>query len=115
MSDHKNQAKRRGPMGGHGPGPGGPVEKAKDRKGTFKKLLTYIGKYKIGIAFVIAFAIASTIFAVVGPKILGKATTEIFRGMSSKLQGGAGIDFSYIGKVLAFMVRSEERRVGKEG
>ena len=58
-----------------------PTEKAKDFKGTMKKLMAYLSAYKIGIFFVIVFAIGSTIFNIVGPKILGKATTEIFKGL----------------------------------
>lgn len=97
--------KRKGPMGPMGHGPmGGSGEKAKDFKGTSKKLMNYIGNYKIGIFFVFIFAVASTIFNVVGPKILGKATTEIFNGISSKMRGGTGIDFGYIGKILIIML-----------
>ena len=73
------QPKNRKPMGppGHGGGMA-PGEKAKDFKGTIKKLLAYMGNYKIAIIIVMIFAVGSTIFAVVGPKILGKATTELF-------------------------------------
>ena len=63
--------RRRGPMGGHGPGMR-PTEKAKDFKGTMKKLLQYLGAYKISIVAVIIFAIGSTVFNIVGPKILGR-------------------------------------------
>lgn len=89
--------------GGHGgPGPHGvmPGEKAKDFKGTMKKLMGYLGEYKIGLFFVAVFAIGSTIFNIVGPKILGKATTEIFNGLIGKVSGGAGIDFDAIAKIL---------------
>ena len=85
----------RGPHGGMAPG-----EKAKDFRGTMKKLMAYLGNYKIAIAFVMIFAIGSTIFNIVGPKILGKATTEIFNGLVGKISGGAGIDFTAIGKSL---------------
>ena len=78
---------------------GGPGEKAKDFKGTFKKLVNYIGVYKISLLIVMIFAIASTVFNVVGPKILGKATTEVYNGITGK-----GIDFTYIGKILIFML-----------
>ncbi|WP_330384721.1 ABC transporter ATP-binding protein [Bariatricus massiliensis] len=92
---------RRGPMGrggmGHGMGAG---EKAKDFKGTMKKLLSYMGAYKIGIFFVMAFAVGSTIFTIVGPKVLGKATTEIFNGLVGKVSGGDGINFTKIGQIL---------------
>lgn len=89
--------------GGHGgPGPHGAMvgEKAKDFKGTMKKLMGYLGKYKIGLFFVAVFAIGSTIFNIVGPKILGKATTEIFNGLVGKVSGVAGIDFDAIAKIL---------------
>lgn len=91
--------------GGHGPHGGMMAgEKAKDFKGTMKKLLGYLGKYKIGLVFVMLFAIGSTLFNIVGPKILGKATTEIFNGLVGKVSGGAGIDFDKIGKILFTML-----------
>lgn len=90
-----------GPMSGGGPANRGPAPKVKDLKGTTKKLLkNYLSKYKIALIVVIIFAIGSTIFSIVGPKILGNATTEIFNGLVSKLSGGAGIDFGKIGKIL---------------
>lgn len=85
----------RGPHGGMTPG-----EKAKDFKGTMKKLMTYIGKYKFAVATVIVFAIGSTIFSIIGPKILSKATTELFNGLVAKIKGTGGIDFDKIGKIL---------------
>ena len=85
-------------------GPGAPVEKAKDFKGTMKKLLQYLGAYKISIVAVIIFAIGSTIFNIVGPKILGRATTEIFKGLVRKVSGGSGIDFTKIGKILGMLL-----------
>ena len=88
-----------GPMGG--PDGKAPVQKAKDFKGTTKKLIkNYLAKYKIALIIVIIFAIGSTIFTIVGPKILGNATTEIFNGLVSKLSGGSGIDFGKIGGIL---------------
>ena len=81
---------------GRGRGPQMSNEKAKDFKGTMKKLMAYLSAYKIGIFFVIVFAIGSTIFNIVGPKILGKATTEIFKGLVRKVSGGSGIDFDKI-------------------
>ena len=88
-------------MGGPGRGPGKTVEKAKDFKGTTKKLLNnYLSKYRLALVIVIIFAIGSTIFSIVGPKILGNATTEIFNGLVSKLSGGSGIDFGKIGQIL---------------
>lgn len=104
MTEQREPKKRRGPMGGgpHGAMMGG--EKAKDFKGTMKKLINYLGKYKIGIFFVIIFAIGGTIFSIVGPKILGKATTEIFTGLVGKISGGAGIDFDKIAKILIWLL-----------
>ena len=88
-------------MGGPGRGPGAEIEKAKDFKGTTKKLLNnYLSKYKLALVIVIIFAIGSTIFSIVGPKILGNATTEIFNGLVSKLSGGSGIDFGKIVGIL---------------
>ena len=71
-------------------------EKPKDFKGTFSKLLDYLSPYKVKLIIVIVFAIGSTIFSIVRPKVLGKATTKIFEGLISKISGGPGIDFGYI-------------------
>ena len=97
--------KKRPPMGGgHGPGMAS-VEKAKDFKGTIKVLLkNYLSKYKTGLILVLIFAIGSTIFSIVGPKILGNATTEIYTGIISKISGGFGINFSNIAKILFTLV-----------
>ena len=89
----------RGPMGG---GPMAPGEKAKDFKGSFSKLLRYIGNSKIAILVVMIFAAISTIFSVAGPKIMGKATTALADGLMNKIAGTGGIDFDYIGKILLF-------------
>lgn len=89
---------RRGPMGGHGRMGSG--EKAKDFKGTLKRVLKYIGPYKFPILCVMLFAVGSTIFNIIGPKVLGKATTEIFTGLVGKVTGGDGIDFGKIGRIL---------------
>lgn len=94
-------------MNGHGPMGGGPkghapVEKAKDIKGTTKKLAGLLSKYKIAVIVVIIFAIGSTIFSIVGPKILGNATTEIYTGLMNKINGTGGIDFGKIGKIILF-------------
>ena len=87
-----------GPMGGPGRRP--VTEKSKDFKKTTKKLInSYLAKYKIAIIIVIIFAIGSTIFTIVGPKILGNATTEIYNGLIGKLSGGEGINFSKIGRI----------------
>lgn len=92
-----------GPMGG-GKGHMMGGEKAKDFKGTMKQLLSYMGKYKIAILFVVIFAVGSTIFNIVGPKILGKATTEIFNGLMGKVSGGTGIDFGKIEFILVSLL-----------
>ena len=89
-----------GPMGG-GPGGHHATAKAKDFKGTTKKLIKgYLGKYKIKLLIVAIFAIASTIFTIVGPKVLGNATTEIYNGIISKISGGSGIDFEKLARIL---------------
>lgn len=87
----------------HMGGPGA-VEKAKDFKGTIKKLIKYIASYKAALVFVTIFAIGSTIFNIVGPKVLSKATTEIFNGLVAKVQGTGGIDFDKIGTVLLILL-----------
>ena len=87
------------PRHGH-MGPGGANEKAKDFKGTLKKLLHYMSVFKVQMAFIVIFAICGTVFDIVGPKILGKATTEIYNGLVSKVSGGSGMDFGRIGQIL---------------
>ena len=97
-------ARRGGPMGGPGPGMGMSVEKARDFRGTMRKLIAYIGAYRITIGIVLLFAIASTIFTIVGPKILGKATTKLFEGVVGQITGtGTGIDFGYIGRIILIL------------
>lgn len=93
---------------GFGP-PGGasaPVQKAKDFKGTLKRIIGYLKPYKFRLLTVFIAAISSTIFTILGPKILGKATTKIFEGVSMKLAGipGASIDFSYISKIVLILI-----------
>ena len=88
------------PRRGQGRGPGAPVEKPKDFKGTIGKLIRYMGAYRIGLIAVIIFAIGSTVFTVIGPKILGNATTELFSGLMEKLTGQGSIDFGRIGAIL---------------
>ena len=103
MSEQANRTARppRGPMGrGHR----GTGEKPKDFKGTIGKLIAYIGRYKFAVLAVLIFAVGSTIFDVVGPKILGKATTAVFEGLTSKVSGLGGIDFDKIGKILLFLL-----------
>ncbi|MFI3201596.1 MAG: ABC transporter ATP-binding protein [Eubacteriales bacterium] len=94
-------------MGGGPPGPGGmgPGEKPKNFKATFGKLMQYLSGYKASLLIVMIVAICSTIFSIVGPKILGNATTEIFNGMMGKLAGTSdGIDFTAIGNILITLV-----------
>lgn len=92
----------RGPMGHrHGAAMG---EKANDFSGTMKQLMKYMSKYKIAIIAVLLFAIGSTVFSIVGPKILGKATTKIFEGLMAKVSGTGGIDFGAIEKILLILV-----------
>ena len=92
---------RRGPGGHGGMMPG---EKAKEFKGTTRKILSYIGSYKIAIVLVMISAVAGTVFNIVGPKVLSKATTEIFNGLVSKVSGGAGIDFHKVGVILLILL-----------
>ena len=96
--------KHRGPGG-----PGGPMsimgEKPKDFKGTLKKLLSYIKEYKLGIILVIILSIGSALFAIRGPKIIGEATTEIYKGIMGKIMGNAtGIDFDAIFKIVIILI-----------
>ncbi len=96
-----SEKNRRGHMGGHGAAMGR-GEKAKDFKGSMGKLFRYMGRYKFRFALMFLFAVAGTVFNIVGPKILGKATTELFEGLVSKVKGTGGIDFEKIGMILLF-------------
>jgi len=102
MSNEKRRS-RRGPMGGPGPGMMS-GEKAKDFKGTIKKLIRYMSQYKLRMLCMLIFAIGGTVFSIVGPKILGKATTELFNGLVSKVNGTGGIDFEKIGTILLWVL-----------
>ncbi|WP_042374150.1 ABC transporter ATP-binding protein [Neobacillus jeddahensis] len=96
-----------GPGGGFGPmGMGMPVQKAKDFKGTLKRLIGYLKPYTLQLISVLITAIISTIFAIVSPKIMGKATTKLFEGLMLKLKGepGATIDFDYIGQIIILLI-----------
>ncbi|GAA6489341.1 MULTISPECIES: ABC transporter ATP-binding protein [Gordonibacter] len=94
---------RRGPMGGHGPGHGMmPGEKAKDFKGTLKKMIAFMGRFKAALVVVLVFAIGSTVFNIVGPKVLSTATTELFNGIVAKIDGSGGINFDAIAQILLF-------------
>jgi ATP-binding cassette subfamily B protein len=102
MSQHNNEGKikdRKRAGGGFGHGSGGMMgggEKARDFKGTMKKLIDYLAVYKISILIVVIFAAISAALAVVGPKILGNVTTELFKGIIAKIQGTGDINFTYI-------------------
>ena len=90
---------------GHGPRGFVPGEKAKDFKGTMKKLIRYLSTYKISLITVLVLAILSTSFSIAGPKILSKAITKIFEGIMNRITGqGSGIDFEYIGKILIILL-----------
>lgn len=81
------------------------AEKARDFKGTIKRLVIYISEYKLHVSAVIFFAIISTIFSIIGPKILGRATTKLFEGVMERISGtGIGIDFGYIGKIILLLI-----------
>lgn len=100
MSEGRNK-----PKGPHGPGGGMmPGEKAKDFKGTIQKLLHYMGNYKYALLAVAVFAIGSTVFNIIGPKVLSKATTELFNGLMAKLYQTGGIDFHKIGRILVILL-----------
>ena len=81
----------------------GPIEKVKDAKGTLKRLLKYFNSHKLAISIILLFALLSTVFSILGPKILGKATTELFSGIIAKFTGTGTINFGYIGKILFIM------------
>ena len=80
------------------------TDKAKDFKGTLKQLAHYLSPYKYHILTVVLFAILSAAFSIIGPKIMGNATTEIFNGLMDKISGGSGIDFAKIGRILIFLL-----------
>ncbi|WP_312475607.1 ABC transporter ATP-binding protein [Neobacillus sp.] len=109
--NHKPQqgpgAGRPGPGGGFGPmGMGMPIQKAKNFKGTLKRLIGYLKPHKLQLLSVLITAIISTVFAIVSPKIMGKATTKLFEGLMMKLRGvpGAKIDFDYIGQIVLLLI-----------
>lgn len=102
---NNNNIKPQRPRGPRGPMGGGPMgrfsrEKAKDFKGTMKKLIRYIGRYKGIIIFSIIIASIATAANIVGPKILGKATTKLFEGLVASIQGTGSVDFEYIGRII---------------
>jgi ATP-binding cassette subfamily B multidrug efflux pump len=113
-----------GPMGGGpppggpppgGPGKGGPIdrhgpmlstEKAKNFKQTMKTLITYLKPYQAAIILTLIFSVIGTVFSIIGPKLIGNATTSLFEGVVAKISGvpGAGIDFNYIGNIVLVLV-----------
>ena len=105
-SENRRPPTGRGPMRGGPMGHGGPMamlkgDKARDFKGTIRQLIQYLGAYKLAILFVMLVAAASTIFTIIGPKILGQATTKLFEGVMAQITGsGTGIDFQYIGRIV---------------
>jgi len=92
---------RRGPFGGHGPmAMMAQGEKARDFRGTMTKLLRFLSAYRVAIVIVLLFAAGSTVFSIVGPKVLGQATTKLFEGVMAQIAGTGSIDFGYIGRIL---------------
>lgn len=104
MSTQQRKPRRHG-----GPGHGGPMgmmpgEKARDFKGSMKKLMGYMGKHLVKVVFVGLLAIASTVFSILGPKILGNATDELYKGIIAGINGTGGVDFDAIARILLFLV-----------
>ena len=95
---------QRRPVRMHGPGARMGGEKAKDFKGTIKKLVKYMGSYWPAFVAVLFFAIGSTVFGIIGPKISGKATTELFNGLVAKVSGTGSINFEKIGQILLLLL-----------
>lgn len=93
---------RRGPGGPHGP-IGAPVEKAKNFKGAMKQLFVFLRPYYVKLTLTIIFAVVATVFTILGPKILGKATDKLSEGIMSKISNTGGIDFTYIGRILLIL------------
>lgn len=106
MSDRKIENKTQGGFGKGHMGGIGNGEKAKNFKATMNKLLQYLKPYRLSIIIVIIFAIGSAAFSIIGPKILGKATTKLFEGLVNKVMGveGAAIDFNYIGYIVILLL-----------
>ncbi|MEC9488924.1 MAG: ABC transporter ATP-binding protein [Halanaerobium sp.] len=101
------QTRNRSRRGGGMHGPGGMMrggDKPRDFQGTMKKLIKHLSKYRVAIITVFIFAIASSAFSIAGPKILGKATTEIFRGIMAKIAGTGNIDFAYIRNIVLILL-----------
>ena len=99
----ENQNRHRGPHG-HGPGGMMPGEKAKNFSGTIKKLFRSMGTYRYGLMAVAVFAVGSTLFNIIGPKVLSQAITELFNGLMAKLYRTGGINFDKIGRILLMLL-----------
>ncbi|MDO5548602.1 MAG: ABC transporter ATP-binding protein [Eubacteriales bacterium] len=99
MANETRRPPRRGPGSNMMAG-----EKAKDFKGTIRKLLHYIGFYRIALVFVLIFAVCSTVFTIRGPKVMGQAVTEIYVGLTGKVAGNGGLDFAAIGHYVGIML-----------
>lgn len=100
--NRSSHAAKRGPMGHRGPG--APTEKAKNFKGTMKQLIAYMRPYYLNIIVSMLFAVLSVVFMVVGPKILGRATTELVSGFTAKIYGTGSINFDRIAEILLFLI-----------
>jgi ATP-binding cassette subfamily B multidrug efflux pump len=88
----------------HRRGLGAPVEKAKDFKGSLGKLARYMSEYKLALVFVVIFAITSTVFNIIGPKLMGNAITEIFNGIIAKVNGTGDVNFDTLGAILLLLI-----------
>lgn len=103
MEEKSHTQKRPGrPM--HGPGAMMGGEKAKDFKGTASRFFSYMGVYRFALIAVVIFAAGSAVFSIIGPKVLGKATTELYNGLMAKVTQSGGIDFEKIGKILLILL-----------
>ncbi len=104
-NNSENKGRERKRPGARGGGPAiHTTDKAKDFKGSMKMLIAYIANHKIGLILIFIMALGSTVFAIVGPRILGMATTEVFEGLMAKIQGTGNIDFSVIGRILGLLI-----------
>ncbi len=103
MSKTVMPKRNRGGRPGGGP-MGRPVEKPKDLKGTLLKLLGYVGKHKFAVIAAVVFAIASVVFNIIGPKVLGQVTTKLYEGLTAKVAGTGSVDFDWIGRTLLLLL-----------
>ncbi len=106
MNVNRATQRRGGMMGGHRGGPQSMMkgEKAKDFKNTIKRLLSNLKRYKLKLFVVLILAVSSTAFTIIGPKLLGKATTKLFEGLMAKFSGRGDVDFKYIGNIILFVL-----------